>query len=137
MARCPHVADDALQDGVERAIRHLDRFDDARPFAPWFTRIVVNRSLEILRRSRRREEQPLDEVPEHRLASGDDMSRRLEMEGAIEALTPEQRAAVVMRLVLGFGADETAKAMGVPAGTVHSRLSRALGNLRANLAGEA
>src|SRR3954453_15286926 len=43
------LADDVAQDAFERAFGALARFDERRPFAPWLHRIVVNRSLDLLR----------------------------------------------------------------------------------------
>src|SRR5207248_6907268 len=47
------MADDVAQDAFERAFAALSRFDERRPFAPWLHRIVVNRSLDLLRSERR------------------------------------------------------------------------------------
>src|ERR687886_2237010 len=47
------MADDVAQDAFERAFAALSRFDERRPFAPWLHRIVVNRSLDLLRIERR------------------------------------------------------------------------------------
>lgn len=133
---CRHVSDDALQDGVERAIRNLGRFDASRPFAPWFTRIVVNGTLDIMRRRRNLPEQSLDELHEESMAGRETDGLPLELGMALDQLTPERRATVVLRLVVGLGAGEVAELTGAPEGTVNSRLSRALGELRAILSGE-
>src|SRR4249920_532811 len=47
------LADDIAQEGFVRAVAALDRFDPARPFAPWLTRIAVNLAIDELRRERR------------------------------------------------------------------------------------
>src|SRR5690349_960995 len=47
------MADDVAQDAFERAFAALSRFDERRPFRPWLHRIVVNRSLDLLRSERR------------------------------------------------------------------------------------
>ena len=47
------LADDVAQDAFERAFAALARFDERRPFGPWLHRIVVNRSLDLLRTERR------------------------------------------------------------------------------------
>ena len=47
------MADDVAQDAFERAFAALGRFDRRRPFGPWLHRIVVNRSLDLLRSERR------------------------------------------------------------------------------------
>src|SRR5262249_51645980 len=52
------LAEDVVQDAFLRALGALDRYDPARPFAPWLRRIVVNRALDVWREERRRA--PLD-----------------------------------------------------------------------------
>src|ERR671936_2315915 len=47
------LADDVAQDAFERAFAALARFDESRPFGAWLHRIVVNRSLDLIRRERR------------------------------------------------------------------------------------
>lgn len=121
------LADDIAQDGFERALRALGRFDAHRPFAPWLHRIVVNRALDVLRKDRRLV--ALDEVPD--LPARDECA---DADGALLAavadLTPERRAVCVLRYGLGYGPVEIADLIGVPVGTVHSRLARALTDLR-------
>jgi RNA polymerase sigma factor (sigma-70 family) len=47
------LADDAAQEGMQRAFAALDRFDETRPFGPWLKRIAVNRAIDHARRGRR------------------------------------------------------------------------------------
>ena len=121
------LADDIAQDGFERAFRALLQFDVARPFAPWLHRIVVNRALDVLRKDRRLV--ALDQVPD--LHAPDDPG---DADGALLAavadLAPERRAVCVLRYGLGYAPAEIADLLGVPVGTVHSRLARALTDLR-------
>jgi RNA polymerase sigma-70 factor (ECF subfamily) len=58
----PDDADDAAQDGFLSALKHLGRFDPARPFGPWLMRIVANAAGDRRRRRRVREVQPLSPV---------------------------------------------------------------------------
>lgn len=120
------LADDALQDGFERAFRALDDFDVARPFGPWLNRIVVNRALSLLERAR-----PTLELTEdlHPVEDGR-LEENLEVIDALAHLAPDRRVVVVLRVVLGFTPEECADALGVAVGTVHSRLHRALADLR-------
>lgn len=125
----PDLADDAVQDGFERAFGALDQFDVSRPFAPWLNRIVVNRALSLVSRAR-----PMEEFDEHRHAAGaEDGGVDLEIADALARIAPERRAVVVMRIVVGFTPQETAEALGIAVGTVHSRLHRGLADLRAAL----
>lgn len=125
----PDLADDALQDGFERAFRALDDFDVARPFGPWLNRIVVNRALSLLERARPTLEltEDLHPVEDGRLES------HAEVIDALAHLSPERRVVVVLRIVLGFTPEECAEVLDVAVGTVHSRLHRALAELRGAL----
>lgn len=123
------LADEAVQDGFERAFGALDRFDLSRPFAPWLNRIVVNRALSLVTRAR-----PTVEFDEFHHSRGDDrLESHREVFDALTRIDPDRRAVVVMRIVAGLTPDETAAALGVPVGTVHSRLHRGLADLRAAL----
>lgn len=125
----PDLADDAVQDGFERAFGALEQFDLSRPFAPWLNRIVVNRALSLVTRAR-----PTEEFDEDRHATGPgEDGDHLDVADALTRIAPERRAVVVMRIVAGFSPQETAEALGIAVGTVHSRLHRGLADLRAAL----
>lgn len=122
------MADDIAQDAFERAFAALSRFDRGRPFAPWLHRIVVNRALDLLRSERR--------------LVGLEAAGRLEGEWrnlptedralleAVSELGPQRRVVVVLRYGLGYPPLEIASLLDLPVGTVHSRLARALEELR-------
>jgi RNA polymerase sigma-70 factor (ECF subfamily) len=122
------AAEDVAQEAFLAAVRSLDRFDRRRPFGPWLHRIVVNRAIDYARaRELRREvadagvEPAVVDRPD---APGDDVL------GALAALPPDQRAVIVMRHLLGFTPGEIAAALGLPRGTVNSRLRRGLDGLQ-------
>lgn len=126
-------ADDAAQEAIERAFGALSRFDETRPFGPWLKRIAVNRAIDHLRRGRRLT--PLDEETGtlHDWALGDapDADIRLwAVTDAVAALGEAKRLVVVLRYWLDLPLDEIAGVLGLPVGTVASRLSRALEELR-------
>jgi RNA polymerase sigma-70 factor (ECF subfamily) len=121
------AAEDIAQESFLAALRALDRFDLRRPFGPWLHRIVVNRAIDWSRaRALRREvaEPPESEAPPERPAGWSD-----EVLGALAALDPDQRAAVVLRHLLEYTPGEIAGLLEVPRGTVNSRLRRALDRL--------
>lgn len=128
----PALADDIAQDAFERAFARLDGFDPSRPFAPWLHRIVVNRAIDVLRQERRLV--GLEEAPDALMAAwdadGSDDSAALT---ALAGLSPERRAVVVLRHLLDYRPPEIAEMLGVPVGTVNSRLGRALAELRHRL----
>ncbi|HEY0387211.1 MAG TPA: RNA polymerase sigma factor [Gaiellales bacterium] len=122
------MADDVAQDAFERAFAALGRFDERRPFAAWLHRIVVNRSLDLLRRERRLV--GLD-APERLDAEWRDLEAEdRELLEAVSRLGPQRRVVIVLRYGLGYSPMEIADLIGVPPGTVHSRLARALEELR-------
>jgi RNA polymerase sigma-70 factor, ECF subfamily len=120
------AAEDIAQEAFLAAVRNLDRFDRRRPFAPWLHRIVVNRSIDWTRARRLRAEVELgDQVaaPPASAPDGDTFRR-------IDELVPEQRAVVVLRYVLEYTPGEIADLLGLPRGTVNSRLRRGLDRLK-------
>jgi RNA polymerase sigma-70 factor, ECF subfamily len=130
-------ADDAAQDALMRAFRSLDQFDDARPLRPWLERIAVNRALDDLRRERRFSTRAdADDVSDAVGGIGDD-------EPAVESESPElaavwrlerdKRVIVALHYWLDYSVPEIAALIGIPEGTVASRLSRALTILRKDL----
>jgi RNA polymerase sigma-70 factor (ECF subfamily) len=126
----PVTAEDVVQDAFEKAFAGLARFDESRPFAPWFNRIVVNRAINVAKRERRLTS--LDEgLPSVEAAEGTAGNR--ELLRMVARLPAKHRAVVILRFGLDFPPHEVAELMGVPVGTVHSRLSRALTELRTTL----
>jgi RNA polymerase sigma-70 factor (ECF subfamily) len=124
------AAEDVAQDAFLAALAALDRFDDRRPFGPWARRIAVNRALDELRARRRRGEQVHgDDVP-----WVDELDDDLaELVGALGRIGVERRVPIVLHHLLGYRVDEIAEIAGVPAGTVASRMSRGLSQLRSTL----
>jgi len=132
------AAEDIAQEAFLSAIRSLDRFDRSRPFGPWLNRIVVNRAIDWTRaRSLRRETAGEFDAD---VASATEPVRETgsaiysdEVVEALRRLSPEHRAVVVLRYLLDCTPGEIAKALGVPRGTVNSRLRRALDRLGAEI----
>jgi len=122
-------ADDAAQDAFERAFAALSRFDERRPFGPWLHRIVVNRCLDLLRTERRlvAGDAELARLESHDVSDGDQ-----ELLDAVAGLSLQRRVVVVLRYGLGYTPTAIAELLGIPTGTVNSRLARALEELRAD-----
>jgi RNA polymerase sigma-70 factor (ECF subfamily) len=122
------MADDVAQDAFERAFAALHRFDESRPFAPWLHRIVVNRALDLLRRERRLVGlESADELTGSLRDAGIEDRALLE---AVVSLSEPRRVVVVLRYGLGYAPADIARLLDLPAGTVNSRLARALDDLR-------
>lgn len=135
----PEDAADALQDALISALRGAEKFRGDAAVTSWLHRIVVNASLDRLRRNRSRKLYPLPDDPD---LSGnvlvdrtDHMSARelqLTLEEALAQLPDEQRVPIVLVDVEGYRVDEVAQMLEIPTGTVKSRCARG----RARLARE-
>lgn len=140
----PEDAEDALQEALMKAWRALPGFEGRSSLRSWLYRIVTNASLdEIHRRPKRVVPIDLDGGPSathwHGVATGpateghyltrEDFERALIV--AMRLLPPRQRAALILREVLGFSARETAARLGTSVAAANSSLQRA----RARLAG--
>jgi RNA polymerase sigma-70 factor (ECF subfamily) len=126
------AAEDIAQEAFLSALRSLDRFDRRRPFGPWLHRIVVNRAIDWARaRALRREIGDPGERPD--LAAQENDLPAADIAPALADLSPEHRAVIVLRHLLGYTPGEIAKLLGVPRGTVNSRLRRGLDQLAERL----
>ncbi len=127
-------ARDLAQEAFARAFHAMPRFRLGRPFLPWFLTILDNLCRSYLRR--RRPEIGLDQAPEPASDGGmRSIDQRLLLERGLEGLSEEQRRVVVMRDVEGYVHREVAERLGIPEGTVMSRLHTARRRLRRFLAG--
>lgn len=125
--------DDALQEAYLRAYRGLPRFRGASGLGTWLYRIAYNACLDELERSRRGAALPLEDAGE--LADGrpdlvESLSSRTVVADALAELPPPDRAAVLLVDAQGFDYESAGEVLGVPAGTVASRLHRARRALR-------
>jgi RNA polymerase sigma-70 factor (ECF subfamily) len=134
-------AEDAAQDGFIKAYRALDRFRTGANPRPWLLRIVANEARNRVRSSGRRNQlelrltegfRPGDAAPSPEAAAvaGEDRRALLAL---VNSLSEEDRLVVASRYFLELSGEETAAALGIPEGTVKSRLSRALAKLRSRL----
>ena len=121
------AAEDIAQESFLAAVRNLDRFDRRRPFGPWLHRIVVNRAIDWTRaRALRGETELLD------IVAGPEQPASLDgsVLAALAALPPEHRAVIVLRHLLEYTPGEISELLGLPRGTVNSRLRRGLDSLK-------
>jgi RNA polymerase sigma-70 factor (ECF subfamily) len=123
------LANDAAQEGMQRAFSKLGRFDETRPFAPWLKRIAINCALDQLRRGRRRS-QLENELHAWTVSDAETDLRLWAIADAVAALGEAKRMVVVLHYWLDLTVEEIAGVLGLPIGTVASRLSRAIAELR-------
>src|SRR5881409_4069180 len=129
-----HAAEDIAQEAFLAAVRSLDRFDRRRPFGPWLHRIVVNRAIDHARVRTLRREAELEEL--HAAPDEESPLDRTIM-AALQSLSPEHRAVIVLRYLLEYTPGEIARLLDLPRGTVNSRLRRGLDALEGTLPEEA
>ncbi len=138
----PEEAADALQDALISAFRRAEQFRGDSAVTTWLHRIVVNASLDRLRRRSVRQAQPLPDDNENLPGAvvadpTDHLDRRVTQLAVTEALAelPEdQRAAVLLVDVEGWSVEEAAVRLGCPEGTVKSRCFRGRAKLAKRLA---
>ena len=126
-------ADDLAQEAFLSAADALWRFDVERPFGPWLKRILLNAAIDDIRRLRR-SPVPLDWFDDLRPPATAEQERDTgELVDAVRALAPARRLVIVLHYWLELKVDEIAALLEIPYGTVASRLSRGLADVRAAL----
>ncbi len=119
---------DATQDALIAIVRGLSRFDGRARFGTWAYRVASNACLDELRRRKRRADPGLPEVEEAPEGGAplldDQISDRLALDQALSRLRPEWREPVVLRDIGGLDYAEIADQLGIPPGTVRSRIAR-------------
>ena len=137
---------DATQDALIAIVRGLPRFDGRSRFSTWAYRIATNTCLDELRRRKRRPDLGLVDdlgTTEAGLENGsavnggrvggdgvgDEIADRMAIDAALARLSPEFRAAIVLRDLCQLDYTEIAAVLDVPIGTVRSRIARGRGQL--------
>jgi RNA polymerase sigma-70 factor (ECF subfamily) len=125
----PEDALDATQEALIALTRGLHRYDGRALFTTWLYRVATNAALDELRRRKRRPEPA--ELSDDRPVAGavgggveSVVAARLDVDAALARLSPEFRAAVVLRDLCDLDYAEIAEALDVPIGTVRSRIAR-------------
>jgi RNA polymerase sigma-70 factor (ECF subfamily) len=145
LTRNPSDADDLTQETFVRAYQAIGRFRVGEPVRPWLARIATHLAYSLFRRRKRRPETPLEPLleagrqwgveddPAERVAASEQQER---LRVAFAGLKPEHQAILALRVVEEQSYEAIAATLGIPVGTVMSRLSRARADLRARLAAQ-
>jgi RNA polymerase sigma-70 factor (ECF subfamily) len=135
LTRNPHDADDVVQIAIERALTRLDQWHRDARLDSWLFRIVRNAWIDETRSRARRDAlfAPEEAGEAIGVAAIDREVDRLSVEAAMSRLPEEQRSAVSLVLVEGLPYKEAAQVLGVPIGTLTSRLARGREALQAML----
>ncbi len=122
----PEDALDAAQEALLAIARKIHTFDGRSRFTTWCYRVATNAALDEARRRARRPA-PVEFVPEPRTGSrsiDDLVADQLDVDAALSQLSPDHRAAVALRDLVGLDYAEIAEVLGIPPGTVRSRIAR-------------
>ena len=121
------LAEDAFQDTWVRVMEKSHGLRAGDPFAPWLFRVARNRAFDLLRRRKRQgHEIPAEPAgPAGQESAVEADLRRAKVERAMAALGPLQREVLALRFQLERSYEEAAAVLGVPLGTLKSRLKRA------------
>jgi RNA polymerase sigma-70 factor (ECF subfamily) len=130
------LAQDAVQEALLRAWLNLRALRDPDRFGAWLHRSLVNACYRAAARHRQRgivEIKAMSVAPSPRLDLQEDAVARDRLDRGFRQLSTDQRTALVLHHYCGLSLSETAEVMGVPVGTVQSRIHRALRAMRAAL----
>ena len=123
----PDDALDATQEALIAIARKVHQFDGRARFSTWAYRVATNAALDEARRRNRRPTpaETLPETPGGRADRIDEqVADRLDIDAALSTLSPEYRAAVALRDIVGMDYAEIAEVLELAPGTVRSRISR-------------
>jgi RNA polymerase sigma-70 factor (ECF subfamily) len=135
---CGNDADaaDATQEALLAIVRGLDRFDGRAAFTTWLHRVATNACLDELRRRARRPQPAPDGIVGRAVSPGDTadvVTARVDVDAALATLPLDFRAAVVLRDLCALDYAEIGEVLGIPAGTVRSRIARGRAQIAAFL----
>jgi RNA polymerase sigma-70 factor (ECF subfamily) len=135
-------AEDAVQETFMGAFRRAASFEGRSSLKTWLVRILVNQAYKTRRSRKVRKTDPIELEDRQRsdgilrLPSGSvAVESRIDVQAMLKTLSPEHREVIVLRELQGFSYEEMAEALGVPVGTVESRLFRARKELKQRFTG--
>lgn len=134
LLRDREAADDLVQDGLERALLNMGNWRSGESPRRWLFTIMHNIFIDQFRKSKRRNETgilPLENseaLSQPAVQFGHAVSA--EVLDALQAIASDRRAALILVAIEGFSYAEAAETLGIPAGTVMSRVSRGREDLR-------
>jgi RNA polymerase sigma factor (sigma-70 family) len=124
----PALADDLAQQVLLAAWRHLPQLKSVSAFGAWLRRMAINAWWRQCRAASR--DAALEEIAEPIAATSADAGVQLDLEGALQQLSAEQRLCVVLAYSEGMSHGEIASATALPLGTVKSHVKRGAERLR-------
>lgn len=134
------LAKDAVQETWLRVIKSARHFAGASTVKTWIYRILINRALDMRKDANRFRIPPLADDAASPAPAPDHVAHHLEngqlLRHAVDALTPDQRVILLLSYHDGLSHTAAAEVLGIPVGTLKSRLHAALTQLRGRLSPE-
>jgi RNA polymerase sigma-70 factor, ECF subfamily len=138
IVRDEQVAQDITQEAFIRIFKHIQRFDESRPFGPYLLRSVVNAAFDAAQKTSRWENHlgdsdVVEDMLEHAITVESQVefnTLKQEIHAALGQLSPRQRASIVQRYFLGMSEKEMAERLNTAPGTVKWLLFTARERLR-------
>lgn len=124
-------ADDLYQETWLKAMKKLSTYNADKPFEPWITKIAVNTYRDMLRRKKRSPVYDDFSTTEEKdsvimnVAESDEERKNKDIRDAVDSLEEKLRMTVILFYFNDLGEKRTAEALGIPVGTVKSRLNKA------------
>lgn len=138
-----HDGEDCAQEAMLRIWQKLPQFRGDAAFSTWVYRVTAALCMDALRKRQRTQKESLEALSENGFDAQDDAptpeeateqkAQRAMIAEAVDAVPEQMRSVFLLRDVHGLSVEDTAKALGVSAGTVKSRLSRAREKIAENL----
>jgi RNA polymerase sigma-70 factor (ECF subfamily) len=132
----PALADDLVQDSIERALRQSGQLRDMQALAGWLRRILHNRYIDEIRRDQSRgRPRDIADYADHLEASvpAEDRAAAIDFLKAMNGLSVEHRQILLLVGLEDLSYQEISDELGIPLGTVMSRLARAREKLRGTM----
>ncbi|AGX04650.1 MULTISPECIES: RNA polymerase sigma factor [Bacillaceae] len=126
-----HDVEDVFHNTILKVHDHIDTLKQDRYFETWVTSIFINECRDIYRRNKRRQQENAIEGSE----AGQHPSDRLDLLDALDQVDEKFREPILLKYIQGFSQEEIAGILGLPLGTVKSRIYRGLLILRKEYGG--
>lgn len=133
--RNKEAALDIVQDAIVKALHSIDRLEDQRYLKTWFYRIVINTSIDFIRKNNRSTVME-DEVLSVYLPPLEDEIQDFDLQEAIEQLSPEHKTLIILRFYEDLKIETIAEITELNTNTVKTRLYRAFKKLRIEIGGD-
>jgi RNA polymerase sigma-70 factor (ECF subfamily) len=128
-------AEDVLQEAFAGAFRGAGKFEGRSSVKSWLTRIVVTQAAKFWRSRHGKRDSELQDQAASGSGGFGSVDAKLDLQSCLKQLTEEHRQVLVLRELDGMGYEEMAVVLGVPRGTIESRLFRARAELKKRLKG--